>query len=87
MPAVEHSVPGSLALHTGTGTCSCETRARGLRTDTFDASDIASCRMYARSLDVWTRLLKNVTEGNGSPAMRRQLGLQTRWRGRSLSPQ
>jgi hypothetical protein len=40
----------------------------GLTTDVFDASDIASCRMYTRSVDVWRGLGKNATEGIGSPA-------------------
>ena len=43
-------------------------RRVGLRTDIFDATDIASCRMYTRSLDVWKGLSKNATEGIGSPA-------------------
>lgn len=43
-------------------------RRAGLRTDIFDASDIASCRMYTRSLEVWKGLAKNATEGVGSPA-------------------
>jgi hypothetical protein len=43
-------------------------RRAGLATDVFDASDIASCRMYTRSLDVWKGLAKNATEGIGSPA-------------------
>ena len=43
-------------------------RRVGLKTDVFDASDIASCRMYTRSLDVWRGLAKNATEGIGSPA-------------------
>jgi hypothetical protein len=43
-------------------------RRAGLHTDIFDASDIASCRMYTRSLDVWRGLGKNATEGIGSPA-------------------
>jgi hypothetical protein len=43
-------------------------RRAGLRTDIFDATDIASCRMYSRSLDVWKGLSKNATEGIGSPA-------------------
>jgi hypothetical protein len=43
-------------------------RRAGLRTDIFDATDIASCRMYTRSLDVWRGLSKNATEGIGSPA-------------------
>jgi hypothetical protein len=43
-------------------------RRAGLATDIFDASDIASCRMYSRSLDVWRGLAKNATEGIGAPA-------------------
>ena len=43
-------------------------RRAGLRTDIFDASDIASCRMYSRSIDVWRGLAKNATEGIGSRA-------------------
>ena len=42
-------------------------RRAGLTTDIFDASDIASCRMYTRSLDVWRGLAKNATEGIGAP--------------------
>ncbi len=42
-------------------------RRAGLRTDIFDATDIASCRMYTKSLDVWKGLSKNATEGIGSP--------------------
>jgi hypothetical protein len=43
-------------------------RRAGMRTDIFDAADIASCRMYARSADVWHGLAKNATEGIGAPA-------------------
>lgn len=43
-------------------------RRAGLRTDLFDAGDIASCRMYERSADVWRGLSKNATEGIGAPA-------------------
>lgn len=43
-------------------------RRADLATDIFDASDIASCRMYSRSLDVWRGLSKNATEGIGAPA-------------------
>jgi len=42
-------------------------RRAGLRTDIFDASDLASCRMYSRSIDVLTGLAKNATEGIASP--------------------
>jgi hypothetical protein len=43
-------------------------RRAGLRTDIFDATDLASCRMYARNADVWRGLSKNATEGIGAPA-------------------
>lgn len=43
-------------------------RRAGLTTDIFDASDITSCRMYGRSIDVWRGLAKNATEGIGAPA-------------------
>jgi hypothetical protein len=43
-------------------------RRAGLKTDIFDATGIASCRMYDRDGDVWRGLAKNATEGIGSPA-------------------
>ena len=43
-------------------------RRAGLRTDIFDATDVASCRMYGRNRDVWRGLSKNATEGIGAPA-------------------
>jgi hypothetical protein len=43
-------------------------RRVGLVTDIFDATEIASCQMYATSRDVWRGLSKNATEGIGSPA-------------------
>jgi hypothetical protein len=43
-------------------------RRAGLATDIFDATDIAACRMYERSADVWRGLSKNATEGIGAPA-------------------
>ncbi len=43
-------------------------RRVGLVTDIFDATEIASCQMYATSWDVWRGLSKNATEGIGSPA-------------------
>jgi hypothetical protein len=43
-------------------------RRAGLRTDIFDATDIACCRMYERNGDVWRGLSKNATEGIGAPA-------------------
>lgn len=38
-------------------------RSHGLRTDLFDASDIASCRMYSSFTETWHGLEKNATEG------------------------
>lgn len=43
-------------------------RRAGLKTDIFDATGIAACRMYERNADVWRGLSKNATEGIGSPA-------------------
>jgi len=43
-------------------------RRAGLKTDIFDATDLASCRMYERNADVWRGLSKNATEGIGAPA-------------------
>ena len=42
-------------------------RRAGLFTDIFDASDVASCRMYERGIDVLRGLSKNATEGMASP--------------------
>lgn len=42
-------------------------RAAGYRTDIFDATDIASCRMYGSLVEVWEGLAKNATEGLGAP--------------------
>ena len=42
-------------------------RLHGATTDVFDASDIATCRMYDRALAVLRGLAKNATEGIGSP--------------------
>ena len=42
-------------------------RKAGLRTDIFDASDIASCRMYEKNRDVLQGITKNATEGIGAP--------------------
>ncbi len=38
-------------------------RQAGLRTDLFEASDMATCRMYTSFADTWSGLLKNATEG------------------------
>jgi len=42
-------------------------RRAGLATDIFDATDLASCRMYERAADVLKGLSKNATEGMASP--------------------
>ena len=43
-------------------------RRAGLITDLFDATDVASCRMYHSTGEVWRGLAKNATEGLASPA-------------------
>jgi glycosyltransferase involved in cell wall biosynthesis len=43
-------------------------RAAGQRTDIFDATHVASCRMYQSSGEVWRGLGKNATEGLAHPA-------------------
>lgn len=43
-------------------------RDAGLRTDLFDATDLATCRMYRSATEVWNGLGKNATEGMASPA-------------------
>ncbi len=42
-------------------------RRAGVWTDLFDASDMASCRMYRSGREVWQGLAKNATEGMASP--------------------
>lgn len=42
-------------------------RRAGLGTDVFDASDIATCRMYSGNRETLAGLAKNATEGIGSP--------------------
>jgi hypothetical protein len=42
-------------------------RAAGLSTDLFDATDVASCRMYRNANEVWSGLAKNAVEGLASP--------------------
>lgn len=44
-------------------------RARGMRTDLFDATDVASCRMYRNTSDLWSGLSKNATEALAAPSM------------------
>lgn len=41
-------------------------RSNGLTTDVFDATDIATCRMYRNASEVWNGLTKNATEGVAS---------------------
>lgn len=42
-------------------------RRAGFRTDLFDATDIASCRMYQTNCQTWRGLGKNATEGLAAP--------------------
>jgi cellulose synthase/poly-beta-1,6-N-acetylglucosamine synthase-like glycosyltransferase len=42
-------------------------RLAGLKTDLFDATDLATCRMYRSAGEVWRGLAKNATEGMASP--------------------
>ena len=42
-------------------------RKAGFMTDLFDASDLASCRMYDSARSVWRGFAKNATEGMASP--------------------
>jgi glycosyltransferase involved in cell wall biosynthesis len=44
-------------------------RQHGLRTDLFDATEIASCRMYEGADDVLSGLMKNAHEGLASPRL------------------
>ena len=43
-------------------------RAAGFTTDLFDATNLATCRMYRTNGEVWRGLMKNATEGLGAPA-------------------
>ncbi len=43
-------------------------RIAGFRTDLFDATDLASCRMYSGARQVWLGLAKNAVEGMAAPA-------------------
>ena len=43
-------------------------RRAGFRTDLFDATSEAVCRMYRTNAEVWAGLGKNATEGLGHPA-------------------
>jgi hypothetical protein len=42
-------------------------RRAGFHTDLFDATDVASCRMYTSAGETWRGLAKNATEGIASP--------------------
>jgi len=42
-------------------------RRAGFATDLFDATDIASCRMYRNAGEVWRGLAKNATQGLAAP--------------------
>jgi len=44
-------------------------RSQGLVTDVFDASDLATCRMYRNVGEVWYGLKKNATEGVASAGL------------------
>jgi hypothetical protein len=44
-------------------------RAAGFRTDLFDATDLATCRMYRADAEVWRGLSKNASEGLAAPKM------------------
>lgn len=43
-------------------------RRAGFHTDLFDATDIATCRMYHTNAETWRGLGKNATEGLAAPA-------------------
>lgn len=42
-------------------------RRAGFRTDLFDATDLATCRMYQTNAETWRGLGKNATEGLAAP--------------------
>ena len=44
-------------------------RAPGFKTDLFDATDLAACRMYRTAGEVWLGLAKNAGEALAAPAM------------------
>ncbi len=56
------------SLHDGLTLPSAFRRA-GFMTDLFDATDIATCRMYRSWIEVWRGLAKNAGEGLATPAM------------------
>jgi len=44
-------------------------RRAGFQTDLFDATNVATCRMYHTNAETWRGLGKNATEGLAAPAM------------------
>jgi glycosyltransferase involved in cell wall biosynthesis len=44
-------------------------RKAGFRTDLFDATDLATCRMFNGNGEVWRGLARNATEGLAAPKM------------------
>jgi hypothetical protein len=44
-------------------------RSCRFKTDLFDATDTATCRMYERAADVWSGLAKNATEAMATPRL------------------
>jgi len=44
-------------------------RSAGVKTDLFDATDVATCRMYRSAAQVWNGLAKNAVEGLAAPTM------------------
>lgn len=44
-------------------------RQQGRTTDVFDATDLATCRMYRSASEVWRGLSKNATEGVATPTL------------------
>lgn len=44
-------------------------RAAGLSTDLFDATSVASCRMYSSARSLWSGLAKNAREGLAAPGL------------------
>ena len=42
-------------------------RVAGFRSDLFDATDLATCRMYRKNGEVWSGLSKNASEGLAAP--------------------
>ncbi len=42
-------------------------RRHGFKTELFDATDVAACRMYRTNAEVWQGLGKNATEGLAAP--------------------